>query len=110
MRIINYKLSQKILDEGKIVDAWPCDVNSEGELESNGGNEMVVEHEERYYIIIGSYDAKTEKGTAYENVLGGGREFKASELPEPTMIKILKDKGEEFRTKNKPAPSSKSKR
>ena len=44
-------LRQKIWDEGDHIEGYPCDVNSEGETESNGSLEHRIEYEGKIYLL-----------------------------------------------------------
>ena len=48
--------NQQLLDEGTVVDHWPCDIDFEtGETASNGSVEALVEYDGRAYIITVNY-------------------------------------------------------
>ena len=86
MKIIKPKIAQKILDDGILIDSWLCDVNSEGEVESNGGEEFVVLHKNKYYRLVGSGKKVFAKVPLEQMQVG------FYDLPEWTREKIEKEK------------------
>ncbi len=86
MKIIKHKIAQQILSDGILIDSWPCDVNSEGETELNGGEEFVILHKEKYYRFVGSGKQ------VFKNVPLQQMQVGFYDLPEWTREKIEKEK------------------
>ena len=47
---------QEIFDNGTLLDRWPCDVDRNGELDSNGSQEYLFEFEGQKYIVWVDWD------------------------------------------------------
>jgi hypothetical protein len=88
MKILSPINAEKILSNGKILDAWPCDVNSKGELESNGGDEMLVEKDGKFHILTGKYNRLTNSGILYPGVFGGHRQVELNELSKDILDRL----------------------
>lgn len=47
---------QEVIENGIVMDSYPCDINPDGELESNGGQEFVCQYMGKIYHIICDWD------------------------------------------------------
>ena len=48
--------TQEIVNEGVLIERWPCDVNTEGENQSNGSQEFLYEYEGNKYCVWMDWD------------------------------------------------------
>lgn len=46
-----YYTAEEITKKGEFIDKWPCDVNYQGEQESNGSQEFYYEYKGHDYIV-----------------------------------------------------------
>jgi len=44
-------LTAHIIEEGNLIDRWPCDVNEENEMQSNGSQEFLYEYNGNKYCV-----------------------------------------------------------
>lgn len=44
-------LTADIVEEGILIDRWPCDINEENEMQSNGSQEFLYEYKGRKYCV-----------------------------------------------------------
>ena len=63
MKITN-QLKEKILRQGIMLGGWACDLNMDGEMESNGSQEQLFQYEGKYFVLQIGW--KDEVGRCYE--------------------------------------------
>lgn len=94
MRILSHIEADKIFSKGKILDVWPCDSNEEGELEPSGGEEMLVEKDNKLYIFTGKHNKLSNSGIIYHKTFGGQRQVELDELPKDVALRLLNSRNE----------------
>ncbi len=73
------KEKQEILDEGTVLFSQPIDTNMDGEMESNGSQQKLVEHGNKFYLVQVSFG---------EEKPGFASEVKPQDLDEDDQIVI----------------------
>lgn len=48
--------NKEIFENGSVLEHYPCDVNEDKEIQSNGSIENIVEYEGKKYYIITDYE------------------------------------------------------
>lgn len=59
MKKLSKKYLHKILENGEILDSWPCDIGLDKKAETNGSEEHIIYYEGNFYILIVSWEGDT---------------------------------------------------